>query len=150
MENLPVYIHCLDGTNVVGLVIMCLRKLQNWIPSSIASEFSRHICSVLFLDSDVICVTRIVLYELSRFTLDNRVDKEETKFLKEFNSEIEIPQQIPPWLWSGRRIAWHPSIRLRHVPPLAADVLSGGGEPGTSEIHGARHPLPPMDSQTIS
>jgi tyrosine-protein phosphatase OCA6 len=39
----PCYVHCLDGTNVSGLVIMCLRKLQHWATASTLSEFVRYV-----------------------------------------------------------------------------------------------------------
>ena len=40
-ENLPLYIHCLDGANVTGIIIMILRKLQNWTKLATISEFCR-------------------------------------------------------------------------------------------------------------
>ncbi|KAG1700243.1 hypothetical protein DVH05_012048 [Phytophthora capsici] len=40
-KNLPLYIHCLDGSNVSGIVIMILRKLQNWTKLATVSEFCR-------------------------------------------------------------------------------------------------------------
>ncbi|KAI8351413.1 protein-tyrosine phosphatase [Mortierella sp. GBAus27b] len=40
-ENLPIYVHCLDGASVTGLVICCLRKLQTWNVSSALGEFLR-------------------------------------------------------------------------------------------------------------
>lgn len=41
-ENLPLYIHCLDGANVTGIIIMILRKLQNWTKVATISEFCRY------------------------------------------------------------------------------------------------------------
>jgi tyrosine-protein phosphatase OCA6 len=40
-ENLPLYLHCLDGANVTGIIIMVLRKLQNWTKVATVSEFCR-------------------------------------------------------------------------------------------------------------
>ena len=40
-ERQPVYVHCLDGVGVTGLLIMCLRKVLHWAPPSIFAEFSR-------------------------------------------------------------------------------------------------------------
>ena len=37
----PLYIHCLDGTLVTGVVIMSLRKIQMWDSISYYSEASR-------------------------------------------------------------------------------------------------------------
>ena len=40
-ERHPVYVHCLDGTGVTGMLIMCLRKLMGWASSPILAEYSR-------------------------------------------------------------------------------------------------------------
>jgi tyrosine-protein phosphatase OCA6 len=39
--NLPIYIHCLDGSDVIGLVVGCLRKLEMWNTSSAMGEYLR-------------------------------------------------------------------------------------------------------------
>ena len=39
--NHPLYIHCLDGASVTGMVIMALRKLQAWSPLCYTSEACR-------------------------------------------------------------------------------------------------------------
>ena len=41
-ERQPVYVHCLDGVGVTGMIIMCLRKLLRWAPSSIVAEYARY------------------------------------------------------------------------------------------------------------
>ncbi|RLN36841.1 hypothetical protein BBJ28_00004597 [Nothophytophthora sp. Chile5] len=41
-KNLPLYVHCLDGANVTGIVVMVLRKLQNWTKLATVSEFCRY------------------------------------------------------------------------------------------------------------
>ncbi|ORX73113.1 protein-tyrosine phosphatase, partial [Linderina pennispora] len=40
-SKLPMYVHCLDGSNVTGVVIMCLRKLQLWRVASYQNEYLR-------------------------------------------------------------------------------------------------------------
>eukprot|EP00455_Lapot_gusevi_P010791 TRINITY_DN14921_c0_g2_i2.p1 TRINITY_DN14921_c0_g2~~TRINITY_DN14921_c0_g2_i2.p1 ORF type:complete len:187 (+),score=21.80 TRINITY_DN14921_c0_g2_i2:279-839(+) len=84
-ENLPCYIHCTDGANNTGLVLMCLRKLQNWAISLILSEFGRYVRDV----------------------------SEESQFVESFKEEIMIPPAIPRWLWGGQRIPRHPTMRIR-------------------------------------
>jgi len=42
-DNLPLFIHCLDGANVTGIVVMCLRKLQKWNLPVIFTEFQRFV-----------------------------------------------------------------------------------------------------------
>lgn len=39
--NLPIYIHCLDGSDVIGLVVACLRKLEMWNTTSAMGEYLR-------------------------------------------------------------------------------------------------------------
>ena len=41
-SKLPVYVHCLDGADVTGAVICCLRRLQAWYKDSVDSEFLRY------------------------------------------------------------------------------------------------------------
>ena len=40
--RLPVYIHCLDGSEATGLVICCLRRLQAWDSECAINEFCRY------------------------------------------------------------------------------------------------------------
>ncbi|KAH9531270.1 hypothetical protein CY35_19G029400 [Sphagnum magellanicum] len=87
-ENLPVYLHCLDGTHVTGLVVMCFRKLQSWNLSTSTAEFCQ-------------------------FEKDAEISREESQFVEAFRGEIEIPPVIPKWLWQGIRSVKHPTFRLR-------------------------------------
>ena len=40
-DRQPVYLHCLDGGQVTGVIIMCLRKLQRWSMPPASNEFAR-------------------------------------------------------------------------------------------------------------
>lgn len=42
----PIYLHCLDGSFVTSIVIMCLRKIQGWALSSFVAEASRFVLQV--------------------------------------------------------------------------------------------------------
>lgn len=103
IENSPVYIHCLDGTVVTGMVVACLRKLQLW-PVSMA------------------------MTEYLRFISDEVVTPEEKEFVGKFNSPIEIPVGFPSWLWKGLSIASiasfkHPSIPCKFLENDVQDPL---------------------------
>jgi tyrosine-protein phosphatase OCA6 len=37
----PIYVHCLNGSEITSLVVACLRKLQCWSVSSTMAEFGR-------------------------------------------------------------------------------------------------------------
>ena len=87
-ENLPLYLHCRDGGNNTGLVVMCLRRLQHWSLSVIFDEFCR-------------------------FVKTGEISREECQFVESFRAEIEIPSSIPDWLWQGVRMVSHPTMRLR-------------------------------------
>ncbi|KAJ5076884.1 tyrosine-protein phosphatase oca6-related [Anaeramoeba ignava] len=86
-KNFPIYIHCLNGINNTGLIIMCLRKLQNWSSSSIFFEFRR-------------------------YSKRGGESTDEKQFVEEFRSKIQIPNSIPSWLWTGKFIKNHPTIRI--------------------------------------
>lgn len=40
-ENLPIYVHCMDGFATTGAIIMCMRKLQLWSSAIAQIEFGR-------------------------------------------------------------------------------------------------------------
>lgn len=89
-SKFPIYIHCLDGSNVTGIVIMILRKLQNWTKVATISEFCR-------------------------FTRDHSIEKNESEYLATFCEEIVVPSKIPGWLWGGHCIHKHPTLVIRHT-----------------------------------
>jgi tyrosine-protein phosphatase OCA6 len=92
-SNLPVFIHCLDGANVTGLVIACLRKLQMWsIPSAMG--------------------------EFLRYHRGGVISSEESEFVEKFSAEVEIPRTIPSWLWEGHvTFNKHPTLKLKFLDP---------------------------------
>lgn len=87
-RNHPLYIHCRDGGHNTGLVVMCLRRLQNWSLPSIYHEFTR-------------------------YTKINDISYEEKQFVESFHAAVTVPAVIPRWLWNGIRHRRHPSIQLR-------------------------------------
>lgn len=87
-ENHPVFIHCMDGRNNTGMVIMCLRKLQNWDSQAILDEFAR-------------------------YTKDNNFEYNEHMFVKNFNHPIAAPKSIPNWFLNRIK----PSINNNNSPP---------------------------------
>jgi len=89
-SSLPVFLHCLDGAHTTGLLIMCLRKLQNWGLTVILSEFTR-------------------------FTRDSQIHTTESEFLENFKREVFIPVNIPKWLWQGERILKHPIMNIKLI-----------------------------------
>lgn len=40
--NQPVFVHCMNGQQVTGLIIACIRRKQGWAMASILSEFERY------------------------------------------------------------------------------------------------------------
>ena len=100
------YVHCLDGSHVTGVVIMCLRKLQCW------SE-------------------NVIHHEYRRFINDRSIGQSELKFLEKFNEQITIPVRTPRWL-SPERLAQHPTMNLvrgdagsDEQTPKASGVVAG-------------------------
>ncbi|KAF9968132.1 hypothetical protein BGZ70_006531 [Mortierella alpina] len=108
-DNLPIYVHCLDGASVTGLVVCCLRKLQTWNISSAMGEFLRYLRGGV-------------------------ISSEESVFVEKFASEIEISKPIPPWLWEGHvTFKKHPSLKLNFtIPPTAASASNATHLPAPS------------------
>ncbi|KAF9185613.1 hypothetical protein BGZ51_002550 [Haplosporangium sp. Z 767] len=110
-DNLPIYIHCLDGASVTGLVVCCIRKLQTWNISSAMGEFLRYLRGGV-------------------------ISSEESVFVEKFASEIEISKPVPSWLWEGQ-VAFkkHPSLKLNFtIPPAAATALNTVSTSASSPI----------------
>eukprot|EP00903_Cladosiphon_okamuranus_P006671 g6513.t1 len=91
-SRLPALVHCPDGRVLCGVVLWCLRRLQCWDDRASAAEFARFSCVL--------------------------PPPEVEKFVESFGEEVTIPQSVPRWLWGGDRAHWHPTIRVRHQPPL--------------------------------
>mmetsp|Transcript_35826 Transcript_35826/g.88163 ORF Transcript_35826/g.88163 Transcript_35826/m.88163 type:complete len:322 (-) Transcript_35826:688-1653(-) len=97
-SKLPLYIHCLDGTDVTGLIICCLRRLQAWHKDAVDNEFLR----------------------FSR-TGELTVEKLVASF-----KEIEISEEEPPsWLWhETHHMHTHPFIKLiKHLQGVVVQVV---------------------------
>ncbi|KAG0204235.1 hypothetical protein BGX28_003763 [Mortierella sp. GBA30] len=108
-DNLPIYVHCLDGASVTGLVICCLRKLQTWNISSAMGEFLRYLRGGV-------------------------ISSEESVFVEKFASEIEISKSIPPWLWEGQvTFKKHPTLKLNFtIPPSAVSASNSANNSASS------------------
>ncbi|KAJ2889877.1 protein-tyrosine-phosphatase, partial [Coemansia aciculifera] len=77
-DTMPLYLHCLDGSNVTGVVIMCLRKLQLWRVASLQSEYLR-------------------------FEQDGEIIPEESEFVEAYSGRgLVLPNPYVEWLWPGR------------------------------------------------
>ena len=84
-DNLPLYVHCLDGGHTTGLIIMCLRKLQMWSARSMLSEFN------MFINDPESC---------------------EEEFVNNYKATFELSSNRPKWLQhlSGKKT--HPTLRV--------------------------------------
>lgn len=90
-RNGQVYIYCLDGGQIVSLVVACLRKIQLWSNVSIFEEF--------------ICFSQ-------------SANNNDRMFVEEFVPRANIPSKLSrnDWLWTGLNenvIMNHPC--LKHV-----------------------------------
>ncbi|KAH8150354.1 uncharacterized protein LAJ45_05565 [Morchella importuna] len=74
-KNSPLYVHCLNGSEITGLAMTALRKVQCWATPSIISERMR--------------------YSETHHSFD--------RFLEEFSGEVTIPRECVEWLWAGLR-----------------------------------------------
>lgn len=86
-DSQPLYIHCLNGSEVTSLVIACLRKLSFWSSVSITGEY-------------------VGFSQLSA-TAD--------RFIEDFRAEIEIPANPVPWMWRGLSLGVvkrHPTLKI--------------------------------------
>ncbi|KAG0346445.1 hypothetical protein BG004_001709 [Podila humilis] len=125
-DNLPIYIHCLDGASVTGLVVCCLRKLQTWNISSAMGEFLRYLRGGV-------------------------ISSEESVFVEKFASEIEISKPIPSWLWEGQiTFKKHPTLKLKIIIPPPTNTARGSGGGGDSVMLSGLALSPSMQSSSMT
>ncbi|KAJ3382195.1 hypothetical protein HDU84_004557, partial [Entophlyctis sp. JEL0112] len=110
---MPIYVHCLDGGVVTGLVCALLRKMMCWSAKSAIAEYSR------FMAGEEIDGTGV------------------HEFVDRFSGEIEIPPTIPTWLWNGQiPTKKHPTVRLK-LPSAQQQQQSTASAQTTAEVKGS-------------
>lgn len=88
----PIYIHCLNGGQVVSMVVACLRKVQFWSSISIFNEFINFTTSI---------------------TVNDR------NFVEGFEGEVKVNKNDKvEWLWIGMSkgvVENHPRLKVVEV-----------------------------------
>ncbi|KAJ2658565.1 protein-tyrosine-phosphatase [Coemansia sp. RSA 1200] len=146
----PLYIHCLDGSNVTGVTIMCLRKLQLWRVASYQNEYLR-------------------------FEQNGEIVPEESEFVDAYAGRtLCLPSPYVGWLWPGReksggegdgdtglpfKDGTHPVVPfvcLRPRAPVLSRAVSGpaaldvgSSDVGRSVERSNRNPGPVLDVDPI-
>lgn len=86
-ELQPMYVHCINGSQVTSLLIGCLRKVSFWSKSAILDEFVRY----------------------------SELGNTDQLFLDSFHAHFRQPSKPVPWLWNGlsdKVVSNHPSCTL--------------------------------------
>ena len=119
-ENLPLYIHCLDGIEATSTFVACLRRLQGWSDVGVREEFARGL---------YVATTRIggAPFDVPRHL---------AQFVERFGQPdgVRMPpiSHIPCWLWpvpiisnSGSApVVQHGSIKLHFEPEHTGQLRS--------------------------
>lgn len=98
-ENSPIYVHCLDGRRITGILVLLLRRLQGWVPQGVLREYWMYQLTNCFLLPS--------LGEVEKATRD--IEKFSLEVL-----EIVIPEKIPQWLWNGDRSFGMGGFKLKY------------------------------------
>ncbi|ANB13240.1 Oca6p [Sugiyamaella lignohabitans] len=105
----PMYIHCLNGSQVTCLVIACLRKLSFWSMASIAEEFLRY----------------------------SELEAADEGFIEKFRAEISVPPSTVPWMWKGLSktgvVRNHPTLKISETPKEQKEYKEANEAPESSE-----------------
>lgn len=100
----PMYVHCLNGSQVTGLAVACLRKLSFWSLASIEDEFLRY--------SDI--------------------DVADQLFIEKFHAQINLAKHLVPWVWKGLSrtgvVRNHPTLKIL-TPPTTSPAVTPLGSP---------------------
>jgi len=129
-DSHPVYVHCLDGRRVCSLVVLLLRRLQGWTPQASFAEFFQYISYNTKALRPVDESDRISEFE--------KTSKELGRFCQEA-CEVEVPEEIPSWMWGGFRQTVVPGFRFKYNPPLpTALTRADGTDAAQHESQGGR------------
>lgn len=104
-QNLPLYIHCINGGHTTGLVIMCLRKLQIWSQRAMFNEFNQFI---------------------------NTFESCEEEFVINYNATFELSPNRPEWLQHLAGKKSHPTLRVILTDDTDSDDDDIGSDPEES------------------
>ncbi|VVT54913.1 uncharacterized protein SAPINGB_P004325 [Magnusiomyces paraingens] len=87
----PLYVHCMNGSQVSCLLVACLRKLSFWSMAAISDEFLRY-CDMEPADAN---------------------------FVEGFRAEISVPEEKVPWIWQGLSktgvVRHHPTLKFNDM-----------------------------------
>ncbi|KAL1511211.1 hypothetical protein AB1Y20_006025 [Prymnesium parvum] len=119
-ERQPVYVHCLDGVSVTGTLLMCMRKLQRWVPACYVAEFQRFAGQ----GSEVVSAPAAHI----------------SHFVESFKPDIVTAEmsRVPEWLDSLRAMASR-SASAEQARTVRADGFGGSTPLG---VHSAPRTLP--------
>lgn len=103
-ENMPMYVHCLDGMEATSTLVACLRKIQGWNDASWRQELGRglHVASNR-LSSSLFEVPSHLAHFVDRYGEPDGV---------------LLPQRdrIPSWLWPSSDVTHQPAWRSEANP----------------------------------
>lgn len=104
-ENLPLYVHCLDGVEVTSTLVACLRKVQGWHSAALCEELTRGVNVAAGRYSGTI----------------EAAPKHLVQFVERFGhtEDVLLPQRdrIPVWLWPSLRVPLTPHDSWNEKPP---------------------------------
>lgn len=106
-----VYIHCLDGRRITGLVVLLIRRMQGWAPGAAFAEYWRY---------QTVMRPPVSVFEMER------VSKETVKFILDTIAMVRVSrreQEIPRWV----------NLAALLSECIVMDPLSGGiATPGSN------------------
>ena len=118
-ERQPVYVHCLDGVAITGMLIMSLRKLQRWAPQPYVAEYAR--------------------FARDGCDIPTQPPPHALAFVHGFNAEFEfarlLPDTLPAWLeaaLAGGNVGGNDRQRRQQAGAADATLGSGTGRQSSS------------------
>ncbi|WFD19771.1 hypothetical protein MCAP1_002007 [Malassezia caprae] len=104
-ENLPLYVHCLDGVEVTSTLVACLRKIQGWSSAALCEELTRGVNVAAGRYSGTI----------------EAAPKHLVQFVERYGQteDVLLPQRdrIPVWLWPSLHVPLTPHDSWHEKPP---------------------------------
>jgi protein tyrosine/serine phosphatase len=83
-KNTSIYIHCLDGRRITGLLVLLIRKLQGWTPSAAFTEYWNY--------QNALRPTTLTAFDMEKMTKEISKFIVETTNLLKFSSDCIYPR----------------------------------------------------------
>eukprot|EP00796_Vickermania_ingenoplastis_P009113 gene9113-6404_t len=115
-DNYPLYMHCLDGRHVVGMLVLALRRLRNWDSDSSRAEYLRYADEI----------------------------QDDLSAVNDFSGPVHVTGRLPAWIAGKECAAGDDRLRRRYTGGIKLKSSELADDNGPSVNRSAASPVTPI------